>query len=1126
MNKAFCFLIYFFINNVCFGFYIQSSSGTNVCYGQSTTLTLMQSNGVFYPNNSVTWYYSAPNNDSECSADGPIITFGPYYTLTVTSTITIWAKPACGVSNGPGSLVSITLNASNYPLASINNGNTSAICQGSSVLLLANTGSGLSYQWKNNGTNISGATSSSYTANAAGSYTVVVTNSNGCSATSSATTVTVSSLPTATITSGGSTTICQGSSVVLNANTGTGLTYQWKNNGTNISGATSSSHSANAAGSYTVVVTNSNGCSATSAAKTVSINTLPLATVNSTGATTFCQGNSVVLNANTGSGLTYQWKNNGTNITGATSSSYTANAAGSYSVVVTNSSGCSATSTATSVTINSLPTATITAVGATTFCQGNSVVLNANTGSALIYQWKNNGTNISGATSSSYTANAAGSYTVVITNSNGCSATSTATTVTISSLPTATITSGGSTTICQGNSVVLYANTGSGLTYQWKNNGTNITGATSSSYTANAAGSYSVVVTNSIGCSATSTATSATINSLPTASITAVGATTFCQGNSVVLYANTGSALIYQWKNNGTIISGATSSSYTANAAGSYSVVVTNSNGCSATSTATTVTISSLPTATITSGGSTSICQGSTVVLNANTGTGLTYQWKNNGTNISGATTASYSATTAGSYTVVVTNSNICSATSTVTTVTVNTNVIPTFTEVAPVCSGGSLSTLPTTSINNISGTWTPEVNNTITTTYTFTPTLGQCATSKTMTITVNPLPVAILNAGGVTTFCQGDSVILNANEGIGLTYQWQYNGTNILGAIVPSFTATTSGSYNVVVTNNGDCSATSSISSVTVNSLPIASITPSSSTTFCQGSSVLLNANTDLGLTYQWQNNGLNIISESAVSYTATTSGNYAVLVTNSNGCSVTSTTTTVLVNPNITPTFSQILPICSGGSFALPSISNENIIGTWSPLIDNTQTTSYIFSPISNQCATNQSMTVVVNSLPNVLLNNFPPLCDTIGLYPLSGGSPSGGVYSGTSVNNSVFNTIVGIGSYSITYTFTDINGCSSNDFKQIVVIDCNVLDLENSNIENQIILYPNPTSNIINVKTYEDYLNKFFEIYDISGKVLIKGYIRDLITEINIGFLSEGVYYFKLAEFNLTLKFVKAE
>jgi hypothetical protein len=145
-------------------------------------------------------------------------------------------------------------------------------------------------------------------------------------------------------------------------------------------------------------------------------------------------------------------------------------------------------------------------------------------------------------------------------------------------------------------------------------------------------------------------------------------------------------------------------------------VVVTNSNGCSATSTATTVTISSLPTATITSGGSTSICQGSTVVLNANTGTGLTYQWKNNGTNISGATTASYSATTAGSYTVVVTNSNICSATSTVTTVTVNTNVIPTFTEVAPVCSGGSLSTLPTTSINNISGTWTPEVNNTNTT--------------------------------------------------------------------------------------------------------------------------------------------------------------------------------------------------------------------------------------------------------------------------------------------------------------------------------------------------------------------------------------------------------------------------
>ena len=78
-------------------------------------------------------------------------------------------------------------------------------------------------------------------------------------------------------------------------------------------------------------------------------------------------------------------------------------------------------------------------------------------------------------------------------------------------------------------------------------------------------------------------------------------------------------------------------------------------------------------------------------------------------------------------------------ATSTTLTITVNPNVTPTFTAVAPICSGGSLSALPTTSNNGITGTWSPTLSNTVSNTYTFTPTSGQCATSTTLTITVNP---------------------------------------------------------------------------------------------------------------------------------------------------------------------------------------------------------------------------------------------------------------------------------------------------------------------------------------------------------------------------------------------------
>src|SRR5204863_287613 len=77
-------------------------------------------------------------------------------------------------------------------------------------------------------------------------------------------------------------------------------------------------------------------------------------------------------------------------------------------------------------------------------------------------------------------------------------------------------------------------------------------------------------------------------------------------------------------------------------------------------------------------------------------------------------------------------------ATTTTLTITVNPNTTPTFTAVAPICSGAPLSALPTTSHNGITGTWSPALNNTATTTYTFTPTAGLCATTTTLVITVN----------------------------------------------------------------------------------------------------------------------------------------------------------------------------------------------------------------------------------------------------------------------------------------------------------------------------------------------------------------------------------------------------
>ena len=283
------------------------------------------------------------------------------------------------------------------------------------------------------------------------------------------------------------------------------------------------------------------------------------ATITPSGPTTFCQGDSVILTANAGS--SYLWS------TGATKRSITVKNTGSFTVTVTFANGSSAASSATTVTVNTLPAATVTANGTTTFCQGDSVILTSSAGTS--YLWNN------GATTRSITVKTAGSYSVKVTNANNCSATSAATAVTVNTLPSATISASGSTTFCQGDSVILTSS--AGVSYLWNN------GKTTRSITVKTAGSYSVKVTNTDNCSATSTATAVTVNTLPSATISASGTTTFCQGDSVILTSSAG--VSYLWNN------GKTTRSITVKTAGSYSVKVTNGNNCSSTSASISVTI-------------------------------------------------------------------------------------------------------------------------------------------------------------------------------------------------------------------------------------------------------------------------------------------------------------------------------------------------------------------------------------------------------------------------------------------------------------------------------------------------------------------------------------------------------
>src|SRR6185436_3138843 len=208
------------------------------------------------------------------------------------------------------------------------------------------------------------------------------------------------------------------------------------------------------------------------------------------GPVTFCTGGNVLLTAS--SGTAYQWKKNGVSISGATLSSYSATDSGQYKCVVA-ITGCGniVSNTVTVTAAQPLSSAAITYTGSTTICMGDTLVLNATAGANKTYQWKFGVYDISGATNSFYAATTGGNYKVTVTNTvTGCSKTTVNATVLTISHPSATITPQGPTTFCAGGSVVLSANTGSGLTYKWKKGSNFISGATLANYTATTAGNY------------------------------------------------------------------------------------------------------------------------------------------------------------------------------------------------------------------------------------------------------------------------------------------------------------------------------------------------------------------------------------------------------------------------------------------------------------------------------------------------------------------------------------------------------------------------------------------------------------------------------------------------------------
>jgi len=405
------------------------------------------------------------------------------------------------------------------------------------------------------------------------------------------------------------------------------LSYQWKKNAADLAGQTASGLTLSNLGSadvasYTVVVTNTLGgttASTTSSAATLTLNEAPaIATIPDQ---TVVAGSNVTFTASaTGSGtLSYQWKKGGVDLTGETARTLaftpaTLANAGSYTVQVTNTLNGTTTHTlSNAAALNVNPAPAMPSISAQPLTQsileGGSVTLTVNASASngsLSYQWKKGGTDLVGKTSSSLTLNPvllsdAGSYTVAVINTlSGTTATTLSSAAVLTVNPIATAPAIGTQpltqTVTEGANVSLsVAATGNGtLSYQWKKGGIDLVGQTADTLaftpvSLTDAGSYTVLVTNSLNGTTATTLSSAavlTVNSAPIAPtitthpqtqvLTAPDSPTFTVDAS-------GSNLTYQWKKNSADIPGATSASYTVpgftdlqTVPDSYTVVVSN----------------------------------------------------------------------------------------------------------------------------------------------------------------------------------------------------------------------------------------------------------------------------------------------------------------------------------------------------------------------------------------------------------------------------------------------------------------------------------------------------------------------------------------------------------------------
>jgi hypothetical protein len=846
------------------------------------------------------------------------------------------------------------------------------------------------------------------------SYTVTTSNGSCTSAASASFSIAAQFPPAvAGITNNTGTTIltCFTTSISVTATGGT--SYVWDNGlGSSVNASITS------AGTYTVTVTDANGCTATASITITQDVTLPTVGItNNTGATELtCILTSISVTA-TGGGA-YSWSNGlGTN------ADATITAAGTYTVTVTGANGCTDTETIAITADPNIPTAGITNNTGTTVltCTTTSIGVTATGG--VSYSWDNGlGTNADA------TITAVGTYTVTATAANSCTATASIIVTQDITTPTAAITNNSGTTVLTCTTTSISVTATGGTSYSWDGGlGTN------ANATITAAGTYTVTVTGANGCIATASITITADPSAPIADITNNTGTTVltCTTTSISVTATGG--VSYSW--DGGL---GTNANATITAPGTYIVTATAANGCTATASITVTQDIAAPMAGITNNtGATELTCTLTSISVTATG-GVSYAWDGGlGTNANATITA------AGTYTVTVTGANGCTSTAAI-TITADPS-IPT----AGITNntGTTVLTCTTTSISitatgGVSYAWDnglgTNADATITApgTYSVTATAANgCAATASITVTQDiaaPTAGITNNTGSTVLTCTLTSISVTATGGV--SYAWDGGlGTNA------NATITAAGTYTVTVTGANGCTSTAAITvtSDTGISDPVTTLIQPT----CATPTGTITVSSPLGANYQYSIGGA---YQSSATFTGLSAGTYTVTAQDmTNSCVSAPLTVTIDPIPD-SPSITLVTQnniTCSGGSNgsieiaitggAAPYTTSWNPSAGTGTSISGLTAGNYVVTVTDvNGCSSTASYTITAPAALAItgVANNL--ICgQSLGSITTTA---SGGTGPYTYLWNPASQTTTGIdnlssGNYSV--VVTDANGCVAN-------------------------------------------------------------------------------------------------